>query len=67
MAVCIHNKTRKKELPSFKGIFSSASDFKFIKEIEKLYTGKYEIGLFMLSFITGRLNQYIVTYISQDI
>ena len=35
-----------------------AFDFHFIKEIQKLYKGKYASGAFWLSFLTERYNQF---------
>ena len=53
MYVNIH-KTQKVDLKSQTS--SLAIDFDFIKEIQKLYKGKYPIGAFLLLSFTGTSN-----------
>jgi hypothetical protein len=47
---------KKVDLKSETYTYRLAIDFDFIKEIQKLYEGKYPIILFLLSFLTGRTN-----------
>ena len=59
--VCMHVNIHKNPKLDLKCKNSSlAIDFNFIKEIRKLYKGKYLIRAILLSFFTGKSNQLTV-------